>query len=291
MNTENIGYIICESQAEAYPAKVLPQVLNGKTIAEGILQTANEKNRNGRFYDKQDLFPQLEAPRTVELLKAGYLRAEMGHPLDNSLQRQSTIDDTKTCARFLELWTEGNDVWGRFVGTNNVNGHAFDQDLKEGCWPAWSLRALGSIQNTGRGAEVKNLRLITYDQVIFPSHPGAYTQRIVSEAVEESPKNYDSNVAKIVTESVDPDSLSRLAESEVTPIMTEDVISFIQADSANLKLLKEYFDFAYTNIIVNENGTKVVLTTSDNNIMVVNLEHHIHNELMKYAEDFKEEYM
>ena len=291
MNTENIGYIICESQAEPYPAKVTSQVLNGKTIAEGILQTANEKNRNGRFYDKQDLFPQLEAPRTVELLKAGYLRAEMGHPLDNSLQRQSTIDDTKTCARFLELWTAGNDVWGRFVGTNNKNGHAFDLDLKEGCWPAWSLRALGSIQNTGRGAEVKNLRLITYDQVIYPSHPGAYTQRIVSEAVEESPKNYDSNVAKIVTESVGLEAVSQLSESKVTPIITEDVISFIQADSNNLKLLKEYFDFAYTNIVVNENGTKVILTTTDNDIMVVNLEHHIHNELMKYAEDFKEEYM
>lgn len=273
---ESIGYIIHESQAEPFPAKVLETNLNGKTVAEGILQTANEKNRNGRFYSTDELFPQLEAPRTVELLKAGYLRAEMGHPLDTSLQRQSTIDDTNTCARFLKLWVEGNDVWGRFVATNNVNGHAFDMDLKEGCSPAWSLRALGSVVNTGRGAEVRNLRLITYDQVIFPSHPGAYTQRIVSESANIS----------------DNKEMKAMNESALIPIMNKDVVSFIEQDSNNLKFVKEYLDFAYDDIKLNENNTKVILTSKDSgDIVVVNLEAYIHNELMGYASDFVDNFM
>lgn len=267
MIMSNIGYIINEGFTEPYPVKIIKEDtnFNGKTVAEGILQNANEKNRNGRWYDEEELFPQISCPRTVELLNAGYLRSENGHPLDKSLARQSTIDDKLTNARFLKLWTEGTAVWGRFVGTNNEYGRAFDMDLKEGCMPAWSLRALGTIQQTNRGAEVKNLRLITYDQVIYPSHPGAYTQRIVSESANAE--------ASIINES-----------AELFVIENKDVINFIQTESASLKFISEYFDFAYNNIKVNSNGTKVILTeTGTGNTIVVPMEKHIHNEFMTYA--------
>ena len=178
MIRNNITYIINESNNGPIDFQ-LKQDLNGKPVGEAILQTANEKNRNGRFYSAEELFPQLTAPRTVELLNAGYLRAEMGHPLSKDLQRQATIDDTKTCARFLKLWTEGNDVHALFTPTNNQLGIAFGMDMREHCLPAWSLRALGSVTQTARGAEVNNLRVITWDNVIYPSHPGAYTQRYV----------------------------------------------------------------------------------------------------------------
>ena len=138
MLNSNIGYIICESYTEPTDFSNV-KMINGKVVAEGILQTADEKNRNGRYYAEEELFPQLTAPRTVELLESGTLKAECGHPLDKDLQRQSVIDDTKTCARFLKLWTEGKNVMAHFVGTNNELGKAFDLDLKEGVKPAWSL--------------------------------------------------------------------------------------------------------------------------------------------------------
>lgn len=277
MINSQIGYIICESIAEPMETSLTPKTINGKVVAEGILQTADEKNRNGRYYSKGELFPQLTAPRTLELLEAGYLRAETGHPLSKDLQRQSTIDDTLTCAKFLKLWTEGNNVWAQFVGTNNQYGNAFNLDLLEGCKPAWSLRALGSIEQTRRGAEVRNLRLITWDQVIYPSHPGAYTQRLVRES-------------KILTEStfVDADKQNDFSgTSLIAPIMNESVINFLQAQSANLKFVKECVDFAYSDISVNESGTKVILTTNDGDTMVVNMESYVHNELMNYASEFK----
>ena len=178
----NIGYIICET-ATTYVDKV--NIIKESTgssrrlVAEGVLQTADEKNRNGRWYGKEELFPQLKAPRTMELLKAGYLRAECGHPLSKDLARQQTIDAKLCCAQFLDLWTEGNNVMGRFKGTNNDLGEEFDMDLRDGCLPAWSLRALGTVDETSRGLEVKNLKLITYDNVIYPSHPGVkFAQRI-----------------------------------------------------------------------------------------------------------------
>lgn len=276
MINSNIAYIICESEASPQVANITSQRINGKIVAEGILQTANEKNRNGRFYSSEFLFPQLTCPRTLELLKAGYLRAEMGHPLSKDLQRQSTIDDTKTCARFLKLWTVGDDIWATFTATNNKYGEAFNADLAEGCMPAWSLRALGSIEQTRRGAEVKNLRLITWDQVIYPSHPGAYTQRILSES---SVLNESSSIAI-------EDKNDIVGESMIIPVTNDKVISFIQAQSSNLKFIKECFDFAYNGIHVNEAGTRVMLTTKAGETIGVNIESYIHNELMTYASEY-----
>src|SRR5574344_759172 len=248
-----IGYIICEAESSITGFdhfNIVQDKKEGRVIAEGILQTVNEKNRNGRFYSSEELFPQLVAPRTKELLEAGYLRAELGHPMSTQLVRQQTIDDSRTCARFIKLWTEGDNVWGRFMGTNNAFGEAFDKDLRDGCKPAWSLRALGTIENTSRGAEVRNLHIITYDQVIYPSHPGAYTQRLVSESAGYEKQNDMENKARIV------------------PYANQDVIRYIQSESANFKYIKEQFDFAYDSIVLDEAANKVTLTCNDGNILV-----------------------
>ena len=273
------AYIICEADINPNLSKV-EMGINGKAIGEGILQTADERNRNGRYYSEEELFPQIVAPRTKELLEAGYLRAEMGHPLSKDLARQSVIDDKLSCARFLTIWTEGKNVWARFVGTNNDYGRAFDLDLKEGCKPAWSLRALGSVMQTSRGAEVKNLRVITWDNVIYPSHPGAYTQRIVSESLaiaNESATLGTTPTGKIITEN----DLS--GNAFITPVRNEQVLNFIQAQSENYKFIKECFDFVYKDIVVNEKGTKVFLTTNEGETLVVPMESYVHNELMNYA--------
>ena len=276
-NNTQIGYIICESDVTASSTTVTNKSINGKAVADVILQTADEKNRNGRYYSEEELFPQLTAPRTVELLNAGYLRAECGHPIDKDLQRQSTIDDTKTCARFLDLYTEGKNIKSHAVGTNNEYGRAFDLDLKEGCLPAWSLRALGSIEQTRRGAEVKNLRLITWDCVIYPSHPGAYTQTVsIGESAIPliAPSDRPTLIGKQET----------ITESGIIiPVTNEDVIKFIEAESSNLKFVRECFDYAYNQITINEDGTKVLLTTNLGDKLVINIENFIHNELMNYG--------
>jgi len=277
MIDKEIGYIICESSptgpSETHIVSLKSSDYNGKAVAECILQTADETNRNGRYYSEEELFPQLTAPRTVELLRTGTLRAECGHPLSKDLQRQSTIDDKITCARFLDLWTEGKNIKAHVIGTNNEYGRAFDLDLKEGVLPAWSLRALGSVHQTRNGAEVRNLRLITWDNVIYPSHPGAYTQRVLSEAADVSAGSDDTNS---VPETVMTES------GIVIPITNEKVINYLKTESANLKFFKECFDFVYSSIIVNEAGTKVVLTTNDGQTIAVDMERYIHNNLMDY---------
>lgn len=75
---ENIGYVVIETAttvSDIQPARIIKEDRkSNRVIAQGTLQEANEKNRNGRFYDSRDLFPQLTAPRTLELLNTGNLR-------------------------------------------------------------------------------------------------------------------------------------------------------------------------------------------------------------------------
>ena len=276
MINSQIGYIICESDFSGSETKLTPKRINGKVVAEAILQTADEKNRNGRYYAEEELFPQLTAPRTLELLRSGTLRAECGHPLSKDLQRQSTIDDTKTCARFLKLWTEGKNIMAHVVGTNNELGKAFDLDLKEGVKPAWSLRALGSVEQTRRGCEVKNLRVITWDNVIYPSHPGAYTQKLVTE----SASGILVPDRRLLVEGNDI-----MPEGTIISLTNKNVIDFIKHESANIKFVRECFDFVYSGIKLNENGSRVYLTTKEGETLAINLENYVASELMNYKKD------
>ena len=274
-STKYIGDIICESYSERVDISHV-KMLNGKVVAECILQTADEKNRNGRYYAEEELFPQLRSQRITELIESGTLKAECGHPLSKDLQRQSTIDDTKTCARFLKLWTEGKNIMAHVVGTNNELGKAFDLDLKEGVKPAWSLRALGSVEQTRRGCEVKNLRVITWDNVIYPSHPGAYTQKLVTE----SASGILVPDRRLLVEGNDI-----MPEGTIISLTNKNVIDFIKHESANIKFVRECFDFVYSGIKLNENGSRVYLTTKEGETLAINLENYVASELMNYKKD------
>lgn len=280
---KNIGYVVIETAttvSDIQPAKIIKEDRNcNRVIAQGTLQEANEKNRNGRFYDSRDLFPQLTAPRTLELLKSGNLRAENGHPLSKELIRQQTIDPEKTVAIFLKLWTDGNLIKANFQGTNDARGEEFNKDLLCGFSPSWSLRALGSIQNTSRGAEVKGIKVITWDRVIYPSHPRAYTDGIVSESAgiisESSNIGYNTKNSHIFLEQDDP--------GLVIPITNKSVINYIKSESANFKAIKESYDLLYDNIELINRNTQVKLTDKAGGIFVVNLENYIHDEIMNEA--------
>ena len=56
---KNIGYIICETATTtAENTRIIRESVGGsgkhRVIAEGIVQTANEKNRNGRWYGDEE---------------------------------------------------------------------------------------------------------------------------------------------------------------------------------------------------------------------------------------------
>lgn len=265
-----IGYVIIETgttESEVEPAKLVKKRDDGRVEAEGILQEANMKNRNGRWYDSRDLFPELVAPRQIELLNSGNMRGENGHPLSKDLVRQQTIDPNNTVCIYTKFWTDGNFVMGRYFGTYNDKGEEFDKELRNGMSPSFSLRALGSIQNTRRGAEVKGIKIITYDRVIYPSHDKAYTKGLVSESASLVPEGN-----KAILEESDA--------GLIIPITNDQVIDYINSQSLNIKQIRESFDLLYDDIKLVKNNSQVQLTDKAGGIFVVNLENYIHKEIM-----------
>ena len=271
-NNMPIGYVILESAPLEVPeAKIITD--NGKrVIGEGIIQTAEEENRNGRCYLHSDLLREINCARTIELLSTGNMLSENGHPLDSNMVRQQTIDPNNTVARFLKIWMDGNNVMAQFKGTNNDKGEEFDQDLREGVLPSWSLRALGSLTNKGGRNIVENLRVVTWDRVIYPSHPHAYTTRLVTESANIS-----------IAEKATIDRLNHMNENgALIPITNDAVLSYIKTESASIKSLLNQIDFMYESTTLLP-GDKVQLVAKTGDIFIINLESHIANEIQAYC--------
>lgn len=266
MRSSNICNIIIETatvKTEDYDVQIVNSGSERRVVAEVVLQEADEVNRNGRFYSKRELFPATGAPRIRELLETGELRSENGHPLDQDLRRQAVIDPTNTVAIIKKLWTEGSFIKAHVRGTNNAAGDEFDQDLRDGFKPAWSLRALGRVEQTPRGAEVKDIKIITWDRVIFPSHPRAYTQGIVSES------------SGIVVPNNDP--------GMVIPIVTKDVEEYIKQESVNFQRIVETFELYYDKISLTPDQKRVSLTSKQGDIFIINLESYVEREIRNFC--------
>lgn len=276
-NNKQIAWIICEASEDPIEKPKIVDSSGRRAVAEVILQRANNKNRNGRFYDNKDLFPQLVCSRSKELQKTGW-GMENGHPMSKDLIRQQTIDPNNVVSYLLKTWTDGDLIRGYVKGSNLPIGEAFNQDLLDGFLPAWSLRALGSIENTNRGAEVKGIKIITWDRVYYPSHPEAYTSSIISE----------STTGKIIAPKT-PVPMSDTSMNEnglLEPIVNQQVLDYIQQESCNFKTIKEQFDVFYDSIEIVEGGNFVQLTDKNNgSIYRIAVEQYIHNEIMDYCKD------
>lgn len=274
MLNKNIGYIICESSTVNSPKEsVIIDNKNGKVVIETVLQDVDVLNRNRRYYAKEELFPALNSPRLKELMEKGSLLGEASHPLSQELTRQQTIDLGRVSHKIMSLKTEGNLIKGIVKATPTKFGEEFNNFILDGTVPAFSLRALGSITNTKRGAEVKNINIITWDWVIYPSHKCAYMEKIVSESAGfEVEAKLENSPAYTQNES-----------GLLVPITNSSVMSYIKNESANINTILQSFDTLYESASVVENGSKVRLMTSQGDILMVNLESYIQNEIMDYC--------
>lgn len=256
-----------------------------RIIGYGVLQNADERNRNGRIYRRSDLEREINAPRQVELMSTGTFLGHAGHPLSNELIVQQTIDPKLCCVRFHKLWMEGDKVMAYFEGTNNELGKTFDSDLRMGVKPAFSLRALGTIKSTPQGAMVENLKMITYDSVIYPSHKCAYTQGVVNEsATMEVVSGFALNENNDATKSF----ISTFSNADVVAAIkkmgatNESAINYIKDKSQNFKMLQEYFDMSRYDMVDIINSRQVALTEAGNTTIVMNIEDYIAKEIQNY---------
>ena len=281
-----IGQIIIETDlgdailSNGKTGRIIKEV-NGHVVIETICQAANRRNRNTRLYRGNELFPEVTTcARTQELLRTGNMKSENGHPMSKDLTRQQTIDPNNTVSVFSKFWVDGDLVMAHTYGDFNQRGDDFDRQVRAGQMPSWSLRALGTLVPTKEGTEVRGMKFITYDRVIYPSHPEAYTQGFVYEnAILQAEQKACQEGSRIIVPKDDP--------GIIIPIMNESVISYIKSESANLKYLKESFDFAYDDIEIMKNPftkeSSVKLTDKEGSILIVNLESYIVDDIMDYC--------
>ena len=272
-NNAVIGSIIIEG-ATTVEDSLITSNSGKRVIAEGTLQDMDVENRNRRIYAKEDLTPEINGPRMTELIKAKEFKGEYGHPLSDDLVRQQTIDPKLVCVQFNKVWVEGNLVKANFQGTNNNYGEYFDQDLRDDHKPAFSLRALGSIENRNGKAYVKGIKIITWDSVIYPSHKVAYTDKIVTESAMDGTPLFEN---QIVVPENDPGTIITLRESDART-----VIDRLQRESANLTTIIDTFEGLFDEVsLVSENT--LMMTSRFGEKLYVNLEDHIQNIIEDYV--------
>ena len=286
----NLGYVICEADSSLTKPTIISDKGN-RVIAEGTIQDADVKNRNGRFYASNELFPELKSARTIELLNSGNMYGEAGHPIDTNLARQQTIDPKLIAPKYLKFWTEKNLVKAQFKGAQTQYGQAFNDIILDETFVSFSLRALGTVENTQRGAEVKNLKVITWDWVIYPSHKTAYMDKIISEnCVLNEASSYQDEGLIYANGVAGP---NRIVMSESTdcsimmPITNESIINYIKSESTNMHIMNESFDICGNTIKVINEGREVQMNDNYGHIFVMPLEKYIQKGIMDWCSKIK----
>lgn len=289
-----IGCIICEETSTDIEFKITGENKNGFVIAEGILQEADEINRNRRYYPVEEITAAIMNPRQQELVSTGNFKGEAGHPLDKSLARQQKIDPQCEQIWYTKLWMDGPYVMGHFRGTNNDLGRSLNDDLKDGQKPSVSLRALGSLLNENGRATVRNMQIVTYDRVYFPSHSKAYMTKLVTteSAGSDGIKKYIIDEgSNMFSKQKEVDFLSEHGNSVdtndnfIAPLTQNEINNFILSESSNIRSVLNSFDIFYESMEYDPYNRTVSMKTRLGDTIHLNLETAVSREIMNGISD------
>ena len=161
---------------DTIPFEILPQSLkqnlnmqsNDKVRLTGIIQRANQRNKNGRVYPKQILQRQMQ--RLEPLIKKRALTGQLDHP------ESSIIALQKVCMILTQYWWKGDQLYGTIQLTSNSPGQNVKRlILKDNVTVGISSRGMGSTRTTEQGQVIQDdFQLITFDIVSQPSTIGAW---------------------------------------------------------------------------------------------------------------------
>jgi hypothetical protein len=150
---------------------------HGKFVVQAIVQRANLKNANKRYYSK----PVLE--REIGKYMEGPVKDKRAYgELDHS--EETIVNLRNACINIMELWWEEDDVWAIMEVLNTPSGKIVQELLKAGLGVGISSRGTGSVtQIDEESVEVNDdFELVCWDIVSNPSTPGAFLH--LNEGVE-----------------------------------------------------------------------------------------------------------
>lgn len=189
-NDRVIGKIFYESAINASEIRNIQQTGSGRVLMTVVLQDVDTPNRNNRIYPKKVLENALNNPFILEKLATNSLAGEMNHPPDgSSLQRQMTVD-LRNVSHFIKrhYWNPQNGK--QLLGEVETSGNTVGRDLaamiqENGMICSFSMRGGGDlVRKDGKDYVKDPLKIITWDNVHYPSHKAAYMQKKLSEGVD-----------------------------------------------------------------------------------------------------------
>jgi len=142
-------------------------------VIEGVFMQADQKNRNGRIYEKQILEAAVEK-YVVEQVKSGRAVGELNHP------EGPTINLDKVSHKITDLKFEGSNVIGKASILKTPMGQIVEGLLEGGVKLGVSSRGMGSLVQKNGAMYVKDdFMLSTVDIVQDPSAPEAFVNGIM----------------------------------------------------------------------------------------------------------------
>lgn len=144
---------------------------------EGVFMQSNQKNRNGRIYDKKTLEKAVDKYVT-EQVKTGRAVGELNHP------EGPTVNLDKVSHKITDLHWQGNDVVGKASILKTPMGQIVEGLLEGGVKLGVSSRGMGSLVSKNGAQYVgDDFMLSTVDIVQDPSAPSAFVNGVM-EGVE-----------------------------------------------------------------------------------------------------------
>lgn len=285
-----VGCILCEETATSVEFKIKGEDKLGFVTAEGVVQQGNEVNRNRRFYPTEELARNLMSPRTKELVESGNFKGEAGHPTDTSLARQAKVDPRYEQVWYKKFWMDGDYVKAWFTGTSNDLGKSFNDDLKRGQKPSFSLRAVGALTNENGRMTVRNMQMIAYDRVYFPSHSKAYTSHIITtesalgyvkENIQYTLADDDYFAAKIeeINALTEAGNILDGSGTIETPLTQSEMNGYILAESKNIQDVINSFDILYESMTLDPSMKLVTMKTKIGDTIYLSLEEAVQKEI------------
>lgn len=165
-----------------------------------VLQSFNEINRNGRYYDKNNIWNLIQTDDYIQsMLKQNSWCGEIDHPTAEKVGEELTVERiANPCLRltshFIRSPRMNGDLLEANIQTDSSNENGMNMAIKivDGkIIPCFSARVFGALRNINGRPTVYTRKLITYDWVLFPSHEAAkakITQPLM-ESVKTTVKN------------------------------------------------------------------------------------------------------
>lgn len=266
-DNKNFGYEVCKTSD---PSRFYVKF-------KSTLQSFGVQNRNKRYYDAQNIMDNIEKSEYIQsMLRQNSWVGELDHPSETingqtlTLQRISNPDPKHDSHFIRKPWLEGN-LLKAPIQTDSGTEEGMNLAIKivdGGLIPAFSARVFGELQNRSGRPTVMAKRLITYDEVLFPSHREALADVSIPQIME---------------------SASVLEEySGCTVITFPELARMAAGSSRETEWLCESFGLSINDVIgVTNTGNSVVVSENNRNVYFQPItDKHIRQRVQRTLKDF-----